>query len=288
MDAAGQQLALLASYIQAVRYMHVVDITILLFDYSVTMDLEMSLMWSSKWSLSKFLFFLSRYSPLFDVPVLLYYSMMPNLSFELCSQLHAAASWGTIFGIAVAEAILILRTYALSGRKRSVLIFFTTVWTIAILSSIVLLELFLRSVIYGPPPSPDVPGCFLVDGDVVFASVPFVLVLLNDTIIMAYTLWIGLRNYRHSRNPLILALYRDGIKYYIFLSIISLINVATLLQAPKPMAQLFNTFLRVVHSVLSTRILLHVRNIEQIDSEPTVVVRPAVISFAAPDTNSFG
>lgn len=126
----------------------------------------------------------------------------------------------------------------------------TSSFQIAILTSIVLLALFLRSstcepirstqcermliIPDGPPPSPNISGCFLVDGNVVYATVPFIIVLFNDTralsslaiylssndfppVIMAYTLWIGLRNYRHSKNPLIVALYRDGITYYLFL-----------------------------------------------------------------------
>ncbi|KAJ7248152.1 hypothetical protein B0H12DRAFT_727403 [Mycena haematopus] len=222
-------IALLASRLRTVNCMHVVNITIWLFDYALTFGDEM---WTSKWSISKVLFFCSRYSPAFDVPVLMYYSMVSNLSFKYCSQLHAASSWGTVFGLAVAEAILILRTYALSGRRRNVLIFFTTLWAIAITSSIILLEFFLLSATYGPPPSPDIAGCNLTGGDAVFAGIPFIIVLLLDTTIMAYTLWIGLKNYRHSRNPLILALYRDGVSYYLVLCVISAANVATLLQAP--------------------------------------------------------
>ncbi|KAJ7481745.1 hypothetical protein FB451DRAFT_1237019 [Mycena latifolia] len=282
--AASEKIAVLASGLQTVRYMHVVNITILLYDYSLTLNREVSLMWSSQWSLSKILFFVSRYSPAFDVPLLLYYSTVSDLSFKHCSQLQAAASWSTVFGIAVAEAILVLRTYALSGRSRGVLIVFGALWSSAFLTSIVLLQLFLQSATYGPPPSPDIPGCFLTDGNVMFVGLSFIIVLLNDTIIMSYTLWIGLWNFSHSTNPLVLTLYRDGIMYYLFLCIISATNVATLLQAPKPLAQLFNTFLRVLHAVLSTRILLHVRDIEHIESERTITPGPGImLSFADPD-----
>ncbi|KAJ6481867.1 hypothetical protein C8R45DRAFT_1003316 [Mycena sanguinolenta] len=230
MDPAS--VVLLASRLRTVNCMHVVNITIWLFDYALTFGAEVSHMWTSRWSLSKVLFFCSRYSPVFDVSVLIYYSMIPNLSFKFCRQLHAASSWGTVFGLAVAEAILILRTYALSGRRRGVLIFFTTLWALGVTSSIILLEFFLRSATYEPPVSPSVPGCNLTGGTAVFAGIPFIIVLLNDTIIMTYTVWIGLKNYRHSRNPLILALYRDGLSYYFFLCVISAANVATLLEAP--------------------------------------------------------
>ncbi|KAJ7662119.1 hypothetical protein DFH06DRAFT_365779 [Mycena polygramma] len=282
MDTASKQIVLLASRLRSINSMHVVNATILLFDYILTLDAEISFMWSSKWSLARVLFFLTRYSPVFDVPVEMYYSMVSNLESEYCSQLHAAASWGTLFGMAVSEAILILRTYALSGRKRGVLISFTTVWAAGVIASMILLEFFLRSATYGPPPSPVIPGCFLNGGTAIFAGIPFVLVLLNDTVIMAYTLSLGIQNYRHTRNPVILALYRDGFMYYMLLCIISAINVATLLKAPMPIAQLFNTFLRVLHSVLSTRILLHARDIQHQHSQRGLsTVSGVVMSFQA-------
>ncbi|KAJ6511481.1 hypothetical protein C8R47DRAFT_735959 [Mycena vitilis] len=240
MDTASKQIVLLASRLRTINSMHVVNATILLFDYIVTLDAEISFMWSSKWSLAKVLFFLTRYSPVFDVPVEMYYSLVSNLEFEYCSQLHAAASWGTLFGMAVSEAILILRTYALSGRRRCVLLFFTTVWAAGVVASIILLEFFLRSATYGPPPSPVIPGCFLNGGTAIFAGIPFALVLLNDTVIMAYTLWLGIKNYRHTRNPVILALYRDGFTYYMLLCIVSALNVATLLKTAVGVCHLYS------------------------------------------------
>ncbi|KAF7329978.1 hypothetical protein MKEN_00261800 [Mycena kentingensis (nom. inval.)] len=258
---------LLAGRLQTVRYMHAVDLTLLLFDYVLTFGSEVSLIWPSRWTISKTLYFLARYSPLFDVPILLYYSMVSNLSPEQCEQLQSASSWGTVFGFAVAEAILILRTYALSGQRRGVIVFFTSFWVVGISVSIVLLAMFENTVVYGPPPSPFIPGCYMLQGNVIFAGIDFAIVLVNDTIIMAYTLWIGMKNYRHTRNPLIITLYTDGIIYYFFLCAISALNVATMLQAPSVTAQLFNTFLPVIHSILSTRIVLHVRDVERRESE---------------------
>jgi len=281
----SERTLLLASRLAAVRYMHIVNLTIFVFDYCLTLNAEKTLMWSSKWSISKTLFFCTRYSPAFDVPVLLYSSLVSNLSFERCSQLQAASAWGTVFGMAAAEAILILRTYALSGRNRGVLVFFSALWTIGVVAAIVLTQLFLRSAAYGPPPSPQIPGCFLTKGNAIFPSASFSIVLSFDTTIMAYTLWIWLSTYRCSANKLIITLYRDGFTYYLLICIISSLNVATLLNAPVPTNQLFNTFLRVLHSILSTRILLHARNIQHLDSERTLnsVARRVTLSFATPN-----
>lgn len=34
---------------------------------------------------------------------------------------------------------------------------------------------------------------------------------------MSYTLWIGVKTYRHTTSPLVTTLYRDGVTYYVFL-----------------------------------------------------------------------
>ncbi|KAF8151953.1 hypothetical protein K438DRAFT_380167 [Mycena galopus ATCC 62051] len=90
---------------------------------------------------------------------------------------------------------------------------------------------------------------------------------------MAYTLYLGIKTYRHAaRTPLVVTLYRDGIAYYVFLCIVSLLNFFMLMNGMMlpnaALAQLFNTFLRVMHSVLSTRVILHIRDVEHKRFEP--------------------
>jgi len=53
-------------------------------------------------------------------------------------------------------------------------------------------------------------------------------------------------------------LWRDGVMYYIFMFLIGVLNVGLTLQASHPQLQLGLSQLQtVLHSVLSTRILLH-------------------------------
>ncbi|KAJ6456159.1 hypothetical protein C8R45DRAFT_1111149 [Mycena sanguinolenta] len=232
-------------YDQVVRYMDVASAAILVFDYALTFGLEVSLIWRSKWSLPKVLFLLSRYSTVFDVPLVLYFGITPVISVERCYKLHAAIAWGSVFGIYVAQAILLLRTYALSERRRSVLITFTSIWMASASATIVFIALFVKSSIY----LPGITGCFLAVVNRADVVPPYVIVLMYDTVIMAYTLYLGIKNYRHSvRTPLLVTLYRDGITYYLFLLIISSLNVFMLLNAygtspsKQALAQLFNTY----------------------------------------------
>ncbi|KAJ6568867.1 hypothetical protein B0H19DRAFT_688381 [Mycena capillaripes] len=211
----SEQDALASMRLQAVKYLDVAATVVLVFDYCLTLNLEVSLIWPSRWSLTKILYVLSRYPAFFDVPLVLYY-LTPTVSLEHCAQLNTAIASGNVFGIAVAEAIFVLRTYALSGRNRKVLITFGTIYTICVLATVTMIGIFLRHMRYSPPPH-DIPGCNLTGGPFILVGLSFILVMLNETALMTYTLWIGFKTYRHTNSPFISTLYRDGITYYVFL-----------------------------------------------------------------------
>ncbi|KAF8185282.1 hypothetical protein K438DRAFT_1937033 [Mycena galopus ATCC 62051] len=253
--------ALAAMYLQAVKYFDVVAAVILAFDYLLTFELEVSLMWSAKWSMIKVLYFLSRYPAFFDVALLLYYAT-PVVSIAHCAPLNTGIASGNLFGIAVAEAIFLLRTYALSGRQRKVLIIFGSIYSVCVIASVTMIGIFLRNMIYSAPLL-GVPGCNLTGGPFILVGLSFILVLINETVLMAYTLRIKFKSYRHSQSPLIATLFRDGLTYYIFICLGSALNVIVLIAAPPQLREALNTPLRVLHSVLSTRTLLHVREAER-------------------------
>lgn len=247
-----------ASLLQTVKYINVASGAVLVFDYFQTFTMEVELIWNSKWSIGKFLFLLARYSAFFDVPLVLYYALASNVSHDTCYHVYAVSSYSTAFGIVVAEAIMILRTYALWGNNRRLLIFLTTLLAAVYIPVIVILVFFLRSLKYGEPPLPTVIGCYPTEGSIILFA-DFVLLVVLETIIMALTLWIGVKRFRHSRNRLVYTLYRDGIFYFVYLFLISVGNIIVLVAGPPEYVDLLNTFQRVMHSVLSTRTMLHVR-----------------------------
>ncbi|KAJ6505397.1 hypothetical protein C8R45DRAFT_972575 [Mycena sanguinolenta] len=253
--------ALAAMYLQTVKYFGVVAAAILIFDYCLTFSLEVSLMWPSRWSLTKVLYTVSRYSPFLDIVLVLYYAS-PAVSLAHCAQLNTGIAAGNVFGIAVAEAIFVLRTYALSGRQHNVLVIFGAIYSTCLLATIVMIGIFLRNMIYSPPPL-GIPACNLTGGPFILVGLSFILVLLNETALMSYTLRIMVKTYRHNHSPLVETLFRDGITYYVFLCLGSAANVVILVSAPSELRDVLNTPLRVLHSVLSTRTLLHVRHAER-------------------------
>ncbi|KAJ7218181.1 hypothetical protein C8J57DRAFT_1395271 [Mycena rebaudengoi] len=249
--------------LQAVKVRSVTASTMLLFfDYCLTLDLEISLIWPSRWSLTKILYLLTRYPRIF------------RRAAGHCAQLNTGITAGNVFGLMIAEAILVLRTYALSGRNRNVFMVFGTTYLVCVAATVSMVGIFLRHMIYSPPPL-NIPGCNLTGGPFKLVGISYMLVLANETALMGYTLWLGIRTYRHSQNTLVRTLIHDGIAYYICLFLGTTTNVALLVAGPVRL-------LRVVHSILSARVLLHVREVERRELEVSehLGATPTEVQFA--------
>ncbi|KAF9462778.1 hypothetical protein BDZ94DRAFT_1236571 [Collybia nuda] len=67
-----------------------------IFDYFLTLELEVELIWKARWTLGKVAFLLARYPTFVDVPLILVYSLSPNLSFQTCSLLNYVTSYSKI------------------------------------------------------------------------------------------------------------------------------------------------------------------------------------------------
>ncbi|KAJ6568805.1 hypothetical protein B0H19DRAFT_1373275 [Mycena capillaripes] len=266
---AGQVLegaALAASRIQMGKYANLASVAILFFDYLLTLNLEVTLVWPSRWSISKVLFVLSRYLPFLEIPFILYYIFARNPSLTHCRIINSTVIIARLIGIALAEAILVVRTYALSGKERRILGIFGTVFAIGASISVLTLSTFIQGSKYDVPPL-QLPGCHLSGGTFILVGIPFIIIVLNELALMSYTVWIGLKAYRYSHNPLVITLYRDGIMYFVFLTIGSLINLVILVAGPSNTQDLLNSFLRVVHAIFACRIILHVREAERMRQE---------------------
>ncbi|KAJ7065626.1 hypothetical protein C8F01DRAFT_1366576 [Mycena amicta] len=288
--------ALAAWRVQMVKYCDLAAIILLSFDYLLTVDLEVwmllpssvfvqtftqkSLVWPSRWSISKVLFILSRYLPFVEVPLCIYckstgnappqcspaqyypdiFALDPTL--KACKILNSTVIMARVVGIAVAEAILLLRTYALSGRNERALRILTLLWAIGVSTSIITLSVFIKGSKYALAPL-NLRGCDLTEGKFILVGIPFIIIPVYEMILMSYTIFLGVKNYRYSTNPLVVTLYRDGLSYFFFMGVMSIANLIILVAGPEHMQDILNSFLRVLHSICSCRIILHVRDAER-------------------------
>ncbi|KAJ7603953.1 hypothetical protein DFH06DRAFT_1391716 [Mycena polygramma] len=244
--------------------------TILVYDLLCTLDQEILYVWPRPWSMSTALFIFNRYLPFVDTFLSISgqtafpHSSLPGLkhptakfsriSPEACLVRNKAVGWLSLFGVMLSESILILRTYAIWERKRSVLIFLCGLAFCTFLPIIVFVYLETQSLIYTPDPS-DGLGCFLSHaGSILIYG--YLMIMISETAIAVLTAIKAYRDLRRSRVRWIEKLYKDGMLFYVYLLLISLANVMVPILAPTMFANWLATPQRVLHSVLCTRVLL--------------------------------
>lgn len=246
------------------RYMKVVGLTILAYDYLVTMDEEVRLMWGSKWGMARVLFCISRYLPFVASAIYHYYLFAVESTltdYGQCFPLYDAAMWLNAISICAANGLLILKTYAMWKCNRKILYgllaFFSILLTVAFV-----LEVKAGNLLsYGPPPSFGGTGCYqTTSADVLFVF--FLTLVVTETVILILVVIqarVCSQQMTSAASGLLKSLYRDSIIYIICVMLVSIANVVLMSTISARYNQLFDTFPAVIYSVLSSRIMFNIR-----------------------------
>ncbi|KAJ6629938.1 hypothetical protein B0H10DRAFT_1985886 [Mycena sp. CBHHK59/15] len=225
--------------------------TILVYDWACTLDQEILYVWPRPWSISTALFVLNRYLPFLDTFVSLS-AKFSRISPEDCLIRNKAVGWLSVAGIMLSEGILMLRTYAIWERRRSVLIALCIVASCSVLPTIVFVQLETVSLQYVPT---DGVGCQLAQAGTILIF-GYLMIMISETTIAVLTAIKAYRDLRRSRVPWVIQLYQDGMLFYVYLLLVSVANVVVPIMAPPMFANWLATPQRVLHSVLCTRVLL--------------------------------
>jgi len=260
MSAADHAIELALSQIQITKYIKVVSLTVLIYDYLLTLNLETNLIWKSDWGTGKIIYILARYTALVDTPLALWLALSPGISVETCGRFYVPSIWVAVVGIACAEGILFLRTSALYANDKKMSIFLISLWISIFTCAIVLNSFYLATVKFGPAPSPSFPGCFQISGSRLVYGY-YLLLLVQRLIIAGLTVYHPLtRTGIPSTNCLLKTLYKDCLHYFPYFLIFAIGNVVLLARGPQRFVELLSPLQRaIMHSVLSTRVLLRAR-----------------------------
>ncbi|KAF9070504.1 hypothetical protein BDP27DRAFT_1446983 [Rhodocollybia butyracea] len=132
---------------------------------------------------------------------------------------------------------------------------------------------------YIPSPIPQI-GCAILAGKSMFFLV-FVIFMVYEAVILTLILIPALAYFRSGNwSALTTVVYRDGIIYYLFLFVFSVVNVVAILVLPNDL-QVFFSPQRVMHTLLTSRVILHIRS--QLRKPQTVLLREEAASFSLGD-----
>ncbi|KAF7974356.1 hypothetical protein HWV62_12308 [Athelia sp. TMB] len=210
---------------------------VLVYDYFLTFDSEVTLIWGEPWKTLKILFLLSRYLPFVDT-VLVFLDHFLLSSQNGCSALSTAEGLMFAIGSCITEYIFAVRTWAMWGFDRKVGVCLLVLYIGTWLPDIVITILFGRSIEYLPP-NPVAHGCNEASGNVT-------IVFAQSGVLIAY--WITLIGFMVAKggSPL-KPLFKEGLFNILYRDGLVVLNMIAI------------TWPRVMHSVLTNHLLFHIR-----------------------------
>ncbi|KAF4613818.1 hypothetical protein D9613_008070 [Agrocybe pediades] len=218
---------------RVVSYVNAGCIAILFFDFFDCLDKEIRVIWMKKLNFTKIMYLLTRYSTFWEAGVVIYQLSIPGDWFNACAIAFKLNAFLFVFGLGVGEAIMTLRTYAVWGRnpilKYGLPIFYVAVWA----AGFTVTALFLSDLEFAPSPLNPYIGCYATrTNPIIFMS--WVLLLFYDAVMFVLMAIPAFKAFRSGgRSRLLTVVYRDGVLYYLYLFVISLVNIlVTLLAAP--------------------------------------------------------
>ncbi|KAH7927033.1 hypothetical protein BV22DRAFT_1032258, partial [Leucogyrophana mollusca] len=169
--------------------------------------------------------------------------------------LHAIA-------ITISECIFALRCYAMWNGSRVIFAISCFTLTASITSLVVILGPFLPSVTFGEPPLPIIHGCYKTGANSTL-FVCFVVIMISEAIIISLTLYRAHKHFHYAPNALIQRLTRDGVFYCLSVFAMSVTNVLVIFLLPIQYSELLNTYQAVMHTILASRMQLHLRKVDR-------------------------
>jgi len=243
------------------KYFNVASAVILIFDTLENFGDEVDLIWRQRLTVGKALYLASRYMAFIDVSLMLLYLFDSHLEPKICHRLYVTTTYFTLVGACTAELVLLIRIYAIWKQSMRILAFLTFISLTLFVTSILNLNIHnnIKTLIFLPSPVPIIIPCFLPKAQI-RAFVDFGCLVVMDLTILVLTTWGCFKIWKeNASSPLIVTFYRDGVLYFICLFAVSLANVVVFILGDPEQQGILVELQRVLHSVLSARIILNLR-----------------------------
>jgi len=233
---------------------------LLVYDCSLTLGMEIELVWSSPWGFVKVLYIVQRYLPFFDAIFLcLPLQVAVNIDPGGCHIFATIRGWLMIFGFILSEVILTLRVWAVWKRDLRLGVFLISLITLTTVAEIYVTRIFLRDLQFSTKPYPEFVGCFFTSAShIVYLN--WVVFMIYEVVILVLMIIPGIASYRRGGNvALHHVIYSEGIIMYIYLVALSIFNVVVVCALPVEYLAVVSSVERVLHSLLTSRVVLHIR-----------------------------
>ncbi|KAJ8074773.1 hypothetical protein PM082_019098 [Marasmius tenuissimus] len=196
-------------------------------------------------------------------------------------------SVGTVLrltSIIASEVVLAVRTWAIWGRNKKLLYFLLAVTVCVVTPTAIIIGKALTTNQIRPLITPELTHlCSATVSDIKVAFiVPYILTISYEILTLALSLY-RITKWRQSipediRAPLLDTLWRDGVIYFTFMLLLSLMNIGIVLQSEAPQLRSGGGNLQaILHSMMACRIVLHLAT----SDNPRDITNPAISAYVA-------
>ncbi|KAG2156741.1 uncharacterized protein EDB93DRAFT_865412 [Suillus bovinus] len=212
------------------------------------MILKLAYLHKSRWGKVKILYLVCRYLPFWLLAV---------ATKQQCQTYFQINSWLEGITLIAAEWMFILRTYAIWGRSKRILIILLSSFVAILIPVIYILTSFGNSVIISKPPIPNITSCYNV-GESCIIVAAYVLLVVGEFEILFFTLYCSIKHYKNHANQhrLLNILIQHNIFYFICGLFFSLLVILTIGLLPDVYGDMTSNLQVTVHALLVTRMHL--------------------------------
>jgi len=268
-----QELQTTAEHIMVVRYTSVATLALLIYEYAVTFDEEVRLIWPSRLSLGKTLFLLSRYLPFPTIILNFSVSVLLVNGQRICRHVATAAAMFECIILFLAEAIMFMRVYAIWDCRASIRIILSCAMALAMFGAFYADARFIgaTTTVEGLKYS---SGCLIIFPNRII-WVGMVVIMMCEFISLTLTC---IRRFSGSLSLSTLSkvMYQDGVAYFVCVFLTSTVNLTIVFLAPSDLRYFAFITQAILHTTVCNRLLLRLRgayeSITVVTSSESVIV----------------
>jgi len=217
-----------------------------------------------------------------DTVMLLLAHFGSGTSPKRCMILLQFEYWGSAIGMACADCLLLVRTYALWGNNKRLAIILGGLLAAGIPIAFyfwdlnVVLTDFTIPPLQGTGDTTSIPGCYATSSHH-SSEILYFCMFGFETCVFVLTAYKGFKGRNHRISSLHTVIYRDGLLFYIYLLLISVANL-TMFNAVHglPHSALSGPY-RIFHAVFAARLILNIRgavDARQVETIPRMEFTP--------------
>jgi len=258
------------------NYATMAFVMVLLYDYALTFEEEVEFIWQQKMNLGNILFILlsdiwfvftlplshagdqNRYIPMIDLVIILNsYTNRGVQQDKFCLPWFHIDVWIRVLCSWVINMLLLLRTWAIWGRSRAVLICLSVLLVVCMLAAS---GLSLYASLTGAeiPSLNSIRPCLyaIPNTNVLYATL--VSCIVFDSTVLILTLVKIVPAWQPGGvTPLITQLLKDGIQYFVMIFLIAIANIIVIHVAPPALAATLSILYTLAASILGCRLILN-------------------------------